>query len=452
MLKEGQIVKGTIKYIDEFGNGVLVQGKDHVLLRNVFVNEEVSAIIKKRIQKGYVAQIKQMIKPSKDRVKPECGIYERCGSCHLMHMKKDVQSKYKKNMIEELCKKAKLSIKVEDVCTMKDPYHYRNKIIVGFQKDKQRHIQAGFYEEFSHRIIPYKDCHLHPSICDEIIQTITRLLEKFRVELYNEDKRSGMLRHVLIRYGKISKQIMVVLVVQSNVFPARKNFIQVLLKEHPEITTIIQNVNSRKTSVVLGNEERVLYGQGYIEDTLCGCTYRISAKSFYQINHEQTEVLYKMAIERLHLQGNEKVLDAYCGIGTIGMYASQFAKEVIGVEINKDAIADAKVNAKLNAIHNIHFQCDDAGKYMQKMAAKREKLDVVIMDPPRNGSSEAFIQSVAMLKVKEVLYISCNPETQIQDIKLFQKMGYQTEGTMQLVDMFPFTEHVESIVKLVRNK
>ena len=238
----------------------------------------------------------------------------------------------------------------------------------------------------------------------------------------------GLSGHVVVRYGAVSKQIMIVLVLNSNVFPARRNFIQELRKRFPQITTIVQNVNTRKTSVVLGDEERVLYGPGYIEDVLCGMTFRISAKSFYQINHEQTEVLYQRSVELLELSGKETVLDAYCGIGTIGMYVSRFVKQVIGVEINRDAVEDAKINAKINQISNIRFVCEDAGRYMTRLAAEKKRLDVVIMDPPRSGSSEDFIKSLVRMKPKQVLYISCNPQTQIRDCQMFERMGYRVQG------------------------
>lgn len=453
MLRTGQLLKGVITQLDEAQNGVLRVQKDMVFVRHVLLQEEVNVRIVKRISKGYTAEVVAITKPSPQRCKVPCGIYERCGSCSMMHMSAEAQRLSKKKMIEELARKEKgITVNVEDVVTMKDPYHYRNKIIVGFSKDRSHKIQAGFYEEFSHHIIPYKRCLLHPEICDEIIQSIVELMGKFRVEPYDEDKKRGLLRHVILRYGETTKQIMVVLVVNSTVFPARKNFVNALLQKHSEITTVIQNVNSRKTSIVLGNEERILYGKGYIEDTLCGNIYRISAKSFYQINHAQTEVLYKMAIGMLQLTGNEIVLDAFCGIGTIGMYASRFVKSVIGVEINKDAIADAKSNATINHIKNIRFVCDDAGKFMSTLATKKEMLDVVIMDPPRSGSSEEFIRSLAQLKPKQVLYISCNPQTQLRDMVMFKKYGYKMEGNMQPVDLFPFTFHIESIVRLSRTK
>lgn len=453
MLKINQMVTGVITGMDEAHNGLLHAGKDIVLVRHVMKQEEVRVRIIKRIAKGYIGEVVEIRKASPYRIEAACPIYERCGSCQLLHMNAQGQREFKNRYIRALCVKAKgLKLQTEDIAAMEEPWHYRNKMIIGFQKDKQRRIQAGFYEEFSHRIIPYKHCPLHPKVCDSIIASIVELMGKMRMEPYEEDKRRGLIRHVVLRYGAVSKQIMVVLVLNSNVFPARKNFIQELRKRHPEITTIVQNVNTRKTSVVLGDEERVLFGSGYIEDILCGMKFRISAKSFYQINHEQTEVLYQRSVELLKLSGGETVLDAYCGIGTIGMYVSQFVKQVIGVEINRDAVEDAKVNAKINQISNIRFVCVDAGRYMTRLAAEKKRLDVVIMDPPRSGSSEEFIKSLVRMKPSQVLYISCNPQTQIRDLQMFERMGYRVDGKLVPVDMFPHTVHVESIVKLVRNK
>ena len=451
MLKNNQIIRGIVSSVDDTQSGILRVNKDVVYVRHVLLQEEVKVKIVKRIQKGYTGEVVEIIKPSPMRVNVDCPIFERCGSCQLLHMSADAQQLYKKKQVEQLVKNSKgLSLKVKDVLTMKQPLHYRNKMIIGFRKDKNHKITAGFYEEYSHNIIPYKKCRLHPECCDDIVGSIRELMVKFRIEPYDEDRKRGLLRHVILRYGAVSKQIMVVLVLSSNVFPARKNFVSALLKLHPNITTVVLNVNTRKTSVVLGNEERVLYGPGYIEDTLCGLKFRISAKSFYQINHEQTEVLYQTAIDMLKLKGTETVLDAYCGIGTIGMYASKFAKSVVGVEINKDAIADAKVNAGLNKIRNIRFLCDDAGAFMSKMAAKKEHYDVVIMDPPRSGSSEEFIKSLALMKPKQVLYISCNPQTQIRDLQLFKRYGYGVQGDIQPVDMFPSTFHVETACLLIK--
>lgn len=242
---------------------------------------------------------------------------------------------------------------------------------------------------------------------------------------------------------------MVVLVTASPVFPSKNNFVKALREKHPEITTIIQNINGRSTSMVLGEKEHVLFGKGYIEDVLCGHRFRISSKSFYQVNPVQTEKLYNKAMELAALTGSETVLDAYCGIGTIGITASGRAKRVIGVELNKDAVRDAVQNAKRNEIKNIEFYCNDAGRFMSRMDAQGEKLDVVFMDPPRSGSTEEFIHSVAEAGPRKVVYISCGPETLARDLKIFARNGYRAREAWG-VDLFPWTGHVETVVLLSR--
>jgi 23S rRNA (uracil1939-C5)-methyltransferase len=240
---------------------------------------------------------------------------------------------------------------------------------------------------------------------------------------------------------------MVVLVTGTGVFPSKNNFIKALLNVHPEITTIVQNINNKFTSMVLGKKEAVLYGKGYIEDVLCGCTFRISPKSFYQINPVQTEILYGKAIDFAGLSGKEKIIDAYCGIGTIGIVASKNAGEVIGCELNPDAIKDAKINAKINGIENIKFVCADAGEFMLGMKEQGEKCDVLFMDPPRAGSDKKFLSCAVALSPEKIVYISCNPETQQRDLYYLIKNGYKVKK-VQPVDMFPYTAHVETVVLL----
>ncbi len=251
----------------------------------------------------------------------------------------------------------------------------------------------------------------------------------------------------MVRTGHISGQVLVVLVVGDVIFPSKNNFVKALLKLHPEITSIVMNINNKKTSMVLGDREIVLYGKGFIEDTLCGNKFRISPKSFYQVNPVQTEIMYTKAIEYANLSGKERVIDAYCGIGTIGIIASDKAKEVIGVELNKDAFKDAIGNAKANKINNIRFFNDDAGEFMVQLAAHDEQIDVVFMDPPRAGSDEPFLKSLVTLSPKRVVYISCNPETLARDLEYLTKHGYMVK-IIQPLEMFPFTEHVEAIVLL----
>jgi len=284
---------------------------------------------------------------------------------------------------------------------------------------------------------------------DEIILTVRKLIKDFKMKVYDEDSGYGLFRHVLIRTGHISGQILVVLVLASPILPAKNNFIKALRNAHPEITSIVLNVNDRKTSMVLGEREIILYGKGYIEDTLCGLTYRISPKSFYQVNPIQTEKLYQTAIDFAQLTGNEIVLDAYCGIGTIGMTAASKAKEVIGVELNKDAVKDAIANAKFNGIKNVRFYNKDASDFIVDMAQQKAKCDVIFMDPPRSGSTEKFMDCVALLAPKRVVYVSCDPQTLARDLKYLVKKGYKVEK-IQPVEMFCFTKHTENVVVLER--
>ena len=286
---------------------------------------------------------------------------------------------------------------------------------------------------------------------DEIIGTIRGMLKSFKIRTFDEDTGYGLLRHVLIRRGFESGEIMVVLVTASPVFPSKNNFVKALREKHPEITTIVQNINGRGTSMVLGEKEHVLYGKGYIVDTLCGCSFRISSRSFYQINPAQTEKLYTKALELAGLTGKETVVDAYCGIGTIGIIASKKAGNVIGVELNQDAVRDAINNAKMNQISNIRFFCNDAGRFLVNMAEAGEKADVVIMDPPRSGSTEEFMDSIAKMGAKKVVYVSCNPETLARDLAYMKKLGYKAKEAVGF-DMFPATEHVETVVLLSHKK
>ena len=274
---------------------------------------------------------------------------------------------------------------------------------------------------------------------DAIIRDIRSLLKSFKIMIYNEDSGYGLLRHVMVRTGFASGEIMVVLVCVSPVFPSKNNFVKALRKLHPEITTIVLNVNDRTDSMVLGKRDIVLFGRGYIEDELCGCTFRISPQSFYQVNPVQTKNLYEKAISLAGLTGNERVMDAYCGIGTIGLIASRDAREVISVELNPDAVRDAVTNAKRNQIKNVSFYQNDAGAFM------------VFMDPPRAGSDEAFLSSAVTLSPKKVVYVSCNPETLARDLRYLTKHGYKAEEAWGY-DMFAWSEHVETVCLLTQKK
>jgi 23S rRNA (uracil1939-C5)-methyltransferase len=400
-------------------------------------------------EKPYKDDLARKGKESKQdgrKEKTACPYLRDCGGCNILQKSYETELKGKQKMVEDLIKSF---CKVEPIIGMKNPKHYRNKVHVVFDHDRKGNPISGVYEEGTHRVIAIDKCLIHNQKADEIIASIRGMLKSFKIKTYDEDTGYGLLRHVMVRTGFTSGEIMVVLVLASPIMPSKNNFVKALRKQHPEITTVVLNVNDKDTSMVLGEKEQVIYGKGYIEDSLCGKVFRISSKSFYQVNPVQTEVLYGKAIEFAGLTGTETVVDAYCGIGTIGIIAADKAKKVIGVELNKDAVKDAVINAKRNNAGNIAFYQNDASDFMVQMAQQGEKVDVVFMDPPRAGSTEKFMDAVAVLQPSKVVYVSCNPVTLERDLKYFKKKGYQAQRAVP-VDMFAWTSHVETVVLLER--
>ena len=375
-----------------------------------------------------------------------CPVHGRCGGCQLLDIPYKDQLKQKQTQVTKLLKPY---CPVEKIVGMEDPFHYRNKVHAVFGHKKDGTVISGIYQEGTHFIVPVDECLIEDQRADEIIVTIRGLLKSFKIKTYDEDTQYGLLRHVLIRRGFSTGEIMVVLVLGSPVMPSKNNFVKALRKLHPEITTVVLNVNDKRTSMVLGDRETTIYGKGYIEDVLCGLKFRISSKSFYQINPVQTEKLYKIAVEKAELTGNENVIDVYCGIGTIGLVAAKRAKNVIGVELNPDAVRDARINAKENKITNARFYQGDAGEFMENMAENGEHADVVFMDPPRTGSDKKFMSSVIKLNPSRIVYISCGPETLARDLEYLTKHGYDVRK-IQPVDMFSFTDHCENICLLTK--
>ena len=376
--------------------------------------------------------------------KNTCEAAGKCGGCDFQGVPYEKQLAEKQKNVESLLTPF---CKVHPIKGMEHPVHYRNKVHAVFGRTRAGEIISGVYEKNSHRIVPVEECMLEDEIADAIIRDIRALLKSFHIQVYDEDRGTGLLRHVLIRRGFATGEVLVVLVLSTPVLPSKNNFVNVLRKLHPEITSVVLNVNSRRTSMVLGDREIVLYGKGYIEDILCGKRFRISPKSFYQVNPVQTEYLYETAIRLSGLTGKETVIDVYCGIGTIGLAAAEQAGKVIGVELNADAVRDAILNCKQNGIRNARFYQGDAGEFMTDMAEKGERADVVFMDPPRAGSDAAFLYSLTRMAPERVVYISCNPETLARDLKYLTENGYKAEGAWP-VDMFPWTEHIETCVLL----
>ena len=377
---------------------------------------------------------------------------KNCGGCPLLGLDYAEQLKQKEEKVRALVGKYG---PVHPIRGMEQPYHYRNKVISTFATGWGGKLTSGIYAANSHKVLPVESCLLQDEVLDKTMQAVRAAANACRYQPYDEDKGTGLVRHCLLRRGVATGQVMVVLVTAQPVLPGAKNFVKALLAETAQrgvtVTTVVQNVNSRKTSVVLGEAEKVLYGKGFILDTLCGKTYAISPRSFYQINHAQTEVLYDLAVEAAKLTGKEVVLDAYCGIGTIGLTAADHAKQVVGVELNRDAVQDAIGNAKHNGVKNARFFAADATRWISEAAAAGEKADVIFMDPPREGSTPEFLASVARMAPKRVVYVSCNPVTLARDLATLTKLGYKAEGFTP-VDMFPHTEHVETVVLLSKGE
>lgn len=377
-----------------------------------------------------------------------CPVYKKCGGCQLQNLTYDEQLKFKQRKVEKLLSKF---CKVDAIIGMETPYHYRNKVQAAFRTDRKGRIISGVYQSGTHNIVAIDECMTEDVTADKIIVAVRKMLKSFKLTTYDEDLQKGFLRHVLVKRGFATNQVMLVLVTGTPVFPSKNNFVKAITKQFPEIKTVVQNINPYRTNLVLGEQQKVLFGKGYIEDILCGCKFRISPKSFYQINPVQTEVLYGKAIDFAELKGNETVLDTYCGIGTIGIIAAKRgAGSVVGVELNKDAVKDAVTNARANDMKNIRFYQGDAGEFMEAVADENEKPEVVFMDPPRAGSDERFLSSLIKMSPKKVVYISCNPETMARDLKYLCENSNYKIRKIQPVDMFPHTAHIETVAMITK--
>ncbi len=380
-------------------------------------------------------------------MRDKCEYASYCGGCSLQGIDYETQLNKKQNYISSLLKRYG---KVNDIIGMKDPYNYRNKVQVTFGYDYNHKLICGNYVPSSHTIVPIKDCQISDERANEIINSVVRIANKYKITAFDELSYKGCLRHLLIRTSNLD-EIMLVIVTGSFNIIKKDLFIKDILKYNPGITTIVQNFNNKRTSMILGDKNTTLYGRGYIYDKLCGYKFKISPNSFYQINRRQTEVLYNTAINLANFSGDECIVDAYCGTGTIGIIASSKVNKVIGVEVNQSAIKDAIKNARNNNVSNTSFICDDAGHFMDLLAKQKQSLDALIMDPPRAGASDKFLHSIYKLKPNKIIYISCGPESLRNNLADLTKNNYKVMS-IQPVDMFPFTDihHVETIVLLSR--
>lgn len=379
-----------------------------------------------------------------------CKISKKCGSCQLLDKEYDETLKIKLKTVNDLFKKNKINHVVKEINPSPAITKYRNKMIVGF-KHVNNDIIAGFYEENSHKIIAMDECIMHSDLQNKIVRETVKILKSLRIRIYDEDRRQGLVRYLLIKEGRTTGEVMVVIVTSQEMFPGSNEFCKRIRNIDKNIKTIVQNVNPRKTSVVLGDKEKVLYGPGYISDYICGLKFEITSKSFFQVNPLQTENLYKQVSKYGDFKKEETIIDAYSGVGTIGMFLSKDVKNVLSVENNKQANFAAIKNAKVNNIRNVKFFNADATEFIKELAFNREKIDAVIMDPPRTGSTEEFISACCSLKPKKIIYVSCGPDTLARDLSLFLRNGFKITKS-SCFDMFCFTNHVETVICLERNK
>ena len=440
------IIRGKCIDMSSEGKGVVKDGKHIYFVDGLFIGEEADIEVKYSRAGVYFGKVKKLYTLSKDRIQPKCKVCTACGGCQYQQINYSAQLEYKTKRVKEaLSRIGGLKVDVLPCLGMTEPYFYRNKIQMPYGVDRKGNVVYGFFKENSHEIIPVKECVIEDKRASSILWDIKELVKKMNIPIYNEDTGKGILRYVLIRTSYHYNELMVVLVTSTLNFPGQRNFVDALTKLHPEITTIVENVNSRHTNVILGQSEKVLFGPGYIKDKILDLTFEISASSFYQVNPIQVEVLYKKALNLVDFNKKPVVLDAYSGVGTIGLIASRNASKVISVEINKDASRNAKENAKRNNVNNIEFYCDDASDFIERYS---DPLDIVIMDPPRKGSDERFLSVLMNKKVKQIIYISCDPETLARDLKYLSKQ-YSVDY-VQPVDMFPMTAHVEAVCLLTK--
>ena len=436
----------TCTSLNDFGEGEFRIGKEIYSCNNLLPKEK-AIVIENDYQGIKKFQLLKLLKESKDRCPVDCKVYNKCGGCNLIHMSYEDQIKFKLDYVYNCFRKEKINVKINDIEKADIKFGYRNKMQVAY-KYKDKDIIYGFYEDKTHRIINNDYCLIQSEEQNDVVKNVKRIMKELNIPPYNEDKRTGVIRFCIVRFSVYSKEVLVTVVTNGKEFPLRSEFVKRLRARCPYVSTIIQNINTRKTSIILGDEDVVLFGKGYITEEIDGIKFNISSQTFFQINPYQVVKLYGKVKEYLNLTGKETVIDAYCGVGTIGMILASQAKEVIGVESNKQSVINARNNCYNNKIKNIHFVNDDATDYLDKLTKDHAKIDALVMDPPRSGSTVSFLNSVNNLKPKQVVYVSCEASTLARDLKILLKE--YTIKRVGIVDMFVGTYHVETIVCLVR--
>lgn len=442
----------TVEIIDLSYEGLGVAKVDNypIFVTDALPGEKCLIHITKAQSRYAYAKVIERLNDAPERVTFDDEALLKTGTLPLVHLSYDAQLDFKRQQVVHNLHREHLDelVDVKPTLGMAEPWQYRNKAQVPIG-GKTGELYTGFYRRRSHDIIPLTDYRIQSKTIDDTLQKVIAVLNKYEISAYDERTHRGLIRHVIVREGYHTEEQMVILVVNAKQLPHEAEIIKDLKTALPQLTSLVLNQNTKRTNVILGRNERILFGNPYYTDKLCGLTFRISPQSFYQVNSAQTEVLYDQVLKNVGLTGNETVIDAYCGIGTITLALAKHAKHVYGVEIVEQAIDMAKENATLNQIENVTFTADRAEDCMPRWVDEGIDPDVVVVDPPRKGLAQPFIDSVLDVKPDKLIYVSCNPSTLARDLRQFVDGGYQIES-VQPIDMFPQTNHVESVTVLTR--
>lgn len=445
--------KNQIYEVDIIDNGFKGEGIAKidgftVFISNAIKGERVRIKILKVLSSHAFAKIEEILKKSPDREMEDCSTYLQCGGCAMRHMTYKKSLEIKETAVKSTLKKQGIDSEVKNIIGMENPYFYRNKLQYPIGKDKNGIPVMGVFAERTHRIISTQKCYIQNTKIQEIANDIFKFIKENNIPVYDEEKLTGQIRHLVLRIGIKTNEVMVIIVSNTSVIAKEKELVEFITKNYSDVKTVVKNINNKNTNVILGDKNEVLFGKGYIYDELLEMKFKISPMSFYQVNPYQTEKLYSKAIEYADLHGTETVLDLYCGIGTIGICASRNVSKLYGVETIPEAIEDAKKNAEENNVKNVEFFVGDVEKFLPEFIRKNKiNIDVVFVDPPRKGCDRVALETIIKIKPKKIVYVSCNPATLARDLKILEKI-YNIEAITP-VDMFPFTTHVECVVAMI---
>lgn len=452
-MNKSSVVKNEKYVVDIIDNGFEGEGIAKIDGLTVFVpgsikGEKCEILIVKVLASHAYGKIVNIIEKSENRKESDCATYKRCGGCSLRHMTYESTLKLKRQVVQNLVNKGlKKKVEVLETIGMENPYNYRNKAQYPVGLNSEGQPEVGVFAQRTHTIIPIQTCLIQTEISQKIAKTILNFVKEKNIQVYNEENQKGLLRNIVIKVGKYTNRVMCILVVNDSKFNQEQELVKLLCEKYPEIKTIVKNINNKNTNVILGKENINLYGNGYIEDKLGEYIFKISPMSFYQVNPVQAEILYTTAINQANLDKNDILFDLYCGIGTIGIFASKYVNKVYGIEIVPQAIEDAKENAKINDVKNIEFICGDVEVAFDELINKEKIVpSAIIVDPPRKGLDNKTVENIAKIKPAKLVYISCNPATMVRDLAKLEDI-YNIK-TIQPVDMFPWTNGVESITIL----